>query len=171
MSIRKRAWKTGRGVEKEAWVVDYVDQGGTRRLKTFARKKDADAFETTASVEVRDGVHVADSASVTVKAAGDLWIAARESGEDRLERTTTAQYRQHLDLHIAPFIGQSLLSKLTGPKVRAFEDTLRDNGRSPGDDPQGEGELGFALGRGAGARPRGSQRGSGRQAGEVRQAP
>jgi len=130
MSIRKREWKTGKGIAKEAWVVDYVDQGGVRRLKTFARKKEAEAFASTAAVEVREGIHVADSASCTVQEAGDLWIAARESGEDRLERSTTDQYRQHLKLHIVPFIGDTLLSKLTGPKVRAFEDALRDNGRS-----------------------------------------
>ena len=38
MSIRKRTWKTAKGEAKEAWVVDYVDQGGKRRLKTFEEK-------------------------------------------------------------------------------------------------------------------------------------
>ncbi len=38
MSVRKRAWTTPRGEQKEAWVVDYVDQAGKRRLKTFAKK-------------------------------------------------------------------------------------------------------------------------------------
>lgn len=60
MSIRKRTWTTGKGAEKTAWVVDYVDTKGKRRLKTFAKKKDADQFAATASVEVREGVHVAD---------------------------------------------------------------------------------------------------------------
>jgi integrase len=44
MSIRKRVWTTGGGEEKTAWVVDYTDQHGKRRLKTFAKKKDAEAF-------------------------------------------------------------------------------------------------------------------------------
>jgi integrase len=43
-----------------------------RRAKTFDRKKEADAFHTTASVEIRDGVHVPDRASLTVVAAGRL---------------------------------------------------------------------------------------------------
>ena len=40
MSVRKRTWTTAKGVEKEAWVVDYLDrsEGGQRRLKTFDRK-------------------------------------------------------------------------------------------------------------------------------------
>ena len=53
MSVRKRAWTTSKGVEKEAWVVDYVDQTGKRRLKTFAKKKVADNFAATANVEIR----------------------------------------------------------------------------------------------------------------------
>lgn len=129
MSVRKRTWTTPTGVEKTAWVVDYVDTAGTRRLKTFRLKKEADAFAATASVEVREGVHVADSASATVGKAGEFWLAsAKASG---LERATIDQYRQHLELHIGPLIGETLLSKLNVPAVRAFEDQLRETGRSP----------------------------------------
>lgn len=128
MSVRKRTWTTGKGEEKTAWVVDYRDQAGKRRLKTFAKKKDADVFASKADVEVREGVHVADSASVTVKEAGEKWIKA--AGR-RVERGTLVQYRQHLDLHIASFIGDTLLSRLTVPAVREFEDKLLDAGRSP----------------------------------------
>ncbi len=65
MLVRKRTWITS-GEPKEAWVVDYVDkvEGGKRRLKTFAKKKDATAFAATATVEVRRGIHTADSASI-----------------------------------------------------------------------------------------------------------
>ena len=129
MSVRKRKWTTRKGAEKEAWIVDYVDQGDVRRLKTFDRKKDADAFEATARVEVSEGTHVADRASVTVTEAGDMWIAsAKRAG---LERTTLDQYLQHLRLHIEPMLGRTLLSRLNAPTVRAFEDRLRDEGRSP----------------------------------------
>lgn len=129
MSVRKRSWQSSSGELKTAWVVDYTDTAGKRRLKTFARKKDADAFAATAAVEVRQGVHVADSASLTVREAGALWIASGETAG--LERSTLAQYRQHLDLHIGPFIGDMLLSKLSVPAVRAFEDQLREGDRSP----------------------------------------
>lgn len=128
MSIRKREWTTPKGEQKSAWVVDYVDMQGKRRLKTFAKKKEADAFSAKASVEVREGIHVADSASATVKEAGAFWIATGEVAG--LERSTISQYRQHLDLHIAPLIGEVLLSKLTVPLVRDFEDKMRQTGRS-----------------------------------------
>ena len=86
MSVRKRSWTTGQGLAKEDWVVDYVDVGGKRRLKTFARKKDAEKFSATARIEVGEGTHVADSASVTVSQAGRLWLARATA--DGLERVT-----------------------------------------------------------------------------------
>ncbi len=78
--------RPSRGLRKKAWVVDYVDGAGTRRLKTFDRKKDADTFHATAAVEVREGTHAADGASVTVQEAGTLWIETANA--PRLERTT-----------------------------------------------------------------------------------
>ena len=108
---------------KEAWIVDYRDQNGTRHIKTFARKRDADAYHANVAVEVRAGTHTADSKSLTITEAGRRWI---ESGEAAgLERTTLEQYRQHLTLHIAPEIGTVKLAQLTVPMVRALEDRLR----------------------------------------------
>lgn len=129
MSVRKREWTSPKGEAKSAWVVDYFDMAGKRRLKTFRLKKDAERFAATASVEVRDGTHVADSASATVEAAGKLWLAsARAAG---LERATIEDYERHLRLHLVPLIGAAKLSSLTIAKVRAFEDQLREEGRSP----------------------------------------
>lgn len=129
MSVRKREWTSPKGEAKSAWVVDYVDTSGKRRLKTFQRKKEADAFSATASVEVREGTHVADSASATVDAAGKLWLKSADGSG--LEPTTTGQYEAHLRLHIVPFIGATKISALTIPAVRQFEDKLREAGRSP----------------------------------------
>jgi integrase len=130
VSVRKRIWTTRKGETKEAWIVDYIDQNGKRHLKTFDKKKQADAFATTAKVQVRHGIHTADSESVTVAAAGRLWLAAAEKSE--LERTTIDQYRQHLDLHIAPYLGRVKLSQLTAPMVREFEDKLNHGIPAPG---------------------------------------
>src|SRR5262245_58656270 len=110
------------------WLVDYRDGSGTRRFKSFKKKKDADKYDARSRVEVIDGNHVADSASVTVKEAGDLWLKSAEAND--LEWTTIEQYRQHLGLHIVPFIGTTKLSKLTAPVVRNFTDRLLENGRS-----------------------------------------
>ncbi|RIY01476.1 site-specific integrase [Aureimonas flava] len=128
MSVRKRAWSTPVGEVKTAWVVDYTDATGKRRLKTFKLKKQADSFAATASVEIREGVHVADSASATVSAAGRLWLASAAAAG--LERSTIASYEQHLRLHMEPFIGATKISALSIPALRAFEDELRKGGRS-----------------------------------------
>ncbi len=128
MSIRKRKWTTGRGIPKESWIVDYVDQSGKRRLKTFSTKKDADAWNVTAAHQVQQGVHTPDSQSRTVAEAWEAWIADCEANS--LERSTIVQRRQHLALHVKPFIGSDKLSKLTMPRVEEFDCILRDNGRS-----------------------------------------
>jgi integrase len=111
------------------WLVDYRDGDGIRRFKSFKKKKDANKYDARSRVEVIDGNHIADSASVTVKEAGDLWLKSAEAND--LEWTTIEQYRQHLRLHIVPFIGTTKLSKLTVPVVRNFTDRLLKNGRSP----------------------------------------
>lgn len=143
MSVRKRTWTTGKGEEKTAWVVDYVDTQGKRRLKTFKLKKQADQFSATASVEVREGVHVADSVSVTVDKACEFWIRSGEAAG--LERSTINQRKRHVKLHIVPLIGQTLLSKLTVPVIRDFEDKLRDKGQSPAMIRKVLGSLGSIL--------------------------
>jgi integrase len=68
MSVRKRVWKDAKGETKEAWVVWYSDQFGKPHIKTFGRKKDADAWDATTRVEIRQGVHTPDSSSLTIAA-------------------------------------------------------------------------------------------------------
>lgn len=128
MSIRKREWESKKGA-REAWVLDYVDQHGKRRLKTFARKKDAETYRDTIAPQVRSGTHVPDSASATVAEAGELWLTHLRAGSG-LERTSIGQYEQHVRLHIVPFLGREKLSRLTVPRVRAFADQLAAAGRS-----------------------------------------
>jgi integrase len=123
MSVRKRTWKNRDGSESEAWAVTYTDQTGKRRLKTFDRRKDADAFAGAVSVNVRAGIHVPDSQSITVAEAAQLWLASADAAG--LERSTREQYGRHVGLHIVPFIGGMKLSQLTVPAARSFEDRLR----------------------------------------------
>ena len=130
--VNPEASLASKGVEKEAWVVDYVDQSGKRRLKTFTKKRAADAYAATANVEIRAGVHTADSASITVAEAGKRWI---ETGEQAgLERSTLAAYCQHLKLHIEPHLGHVKLSQLSAPMVKDFEAKLA-RGDMPGGGP------------------------------------
>ncbi len=127
MSVRKRTWST-KGVEKTAWVADYTDAAGNRHRQQFALKKDAQAFEKRASTEVADGTHVAPTDSRTIVEAGELWISTKARAGR--EQSTVAQYRQHLDQHIAPYIGGTKLTAFNAPALAAWERKLMDDGRS-----------------------------------------
>jgi integrase len=140
MSVRKRTWTTSRGEAKEAWIVDYSDQAGTRRLKTFERKKDADAYAQQVGVDIRAGVHT--STKTTVAEAGRTWV---EDATHRLEAATVESYAQHLADHIIPYLGKLRLSQLSVPAVRTFMDRLRADGRSPAMVKRVVGDLGSIL--------------------------
>jgi integrase len=129
MSVRKRKWTTRSGEEREAWVVDYVDQHGERHIETFSKKKDADARHAEVRVDVKAGIHVASGRSVNVREAAESWIRAAET--HGLERATVKQYREHVEQHIVPFIGAVKLSEINAQTVRKFEDRLREQKRSP----------------------------------------
>jgi integrase len=128
MSVRKRSWKSPNGETKSAWVVDYVDQGGARHLKTFTTKRDADAHHAIVGVAVRAGTHTADRKSGTVSEAAKLWLASCEAAG--LERSSLTSYRQTVELRIEPILGALRLSQLTVPLVRGFEDRLTADGCS-----------------------------------------
>lgn len=122
MSVRRRSWQS-KGEIKTAWVVDYRDQRGRRHLKTFNRKRAAEAFNSKVAVDVSAGIHTPDRESISIAAAGELWMRDRDAAG--LERATLMNYRVYLDRHIAPAIGVTKLSQLTVPAARAFEDRLR----------------------------------------------
>lgn len=140
MSIRKRQWKTASGDVRECYVVQYstaeLDKRGKRKrhVKAFDLKKDAVTFHSQVHVDLSKGTHVPASKSITVKAAGDNWI---DSCGD-LERTTLDGYRQHLNLHIVPYLGGLKLSALNVAIVREWQDKLRKGTPAPG---QGEAEA------------------------------
>jgi len=129
MAVRKREWKNREGETQSAWVAEYFDHSGKRRLKTFEKKKDADAFLSRAKVEVRDGSHTADAATTTIAKAGELWlVSCQQRGR---ERTTIDSYRQALIFHINPYLGRLKLSQLSAPVVRQFEDDLLSGNPPP----------------------------------------
>jgi hypothetical protein len=125
-SIRKR--KFGPNKEHVAYVVESVDQHGNRRLKTFATKKKAEEWKVTALYEVQQGIHTPASTSKTVEEVWRLWLEDCEA--NNLEFGTIRQRRQHLNHHIAPFVGRIRLSNLTTPPVYDFHTKLREGGRS-----------------------------------------
>ena len=127
MSVRKRSWTTAKGETKEAWLVDYW-QNGKRHHKTFERKKDADAALAKIKVDIRQGTHVAPSQSIKVEEAAVLWLKTCEAAE--LERASMRIYADVVRHHIVPMIGDVKLANVTAATVRSFQDRLREEGRS-----------------------------------------
>ena len=117
-TIRKRTLPSG----KIAWQADYVDGAGKRRHKQFATKKEADGFLVTARGEVSRGVHTADSASITINQAADLWLAQGLSSG--LEEATLKRYTATVDLYVRPVLGKLRLPKVTAPVIQEHIDAL-----------------------------------------------
>ena len=99
-----------------------LDGSGTRRFEQFPTQREAIKFRDATGVAVRAGVHVADAASTTVKEAGELWL--EKCRLDGLETGTVRNYKEHLNLHILPLIGDTKLTRLTRPVVESFRDKL-----------------------------------------------
>jgi integrase len=121
-TVRKRSRIAADGEAKVTWLADYVDQHGHRHNKTFTTQKAAKAWLVTAQGEVARGTHTPEAASITVAEAAALWLKKGEL--EKLERSTLRQYRNHVDLHIAPAIGAVRLARLTAPVAEAFRDAL-----------------------------------------------
>src|SRR5262245_26997438 len=114
--VWKRTWTTDDG-EHEAWVADYFsrekDGRKKRHIKTFKTQKAANAYLAQVRVDIGKGIHTAPSGSKTVAQAAADWLAYVEA-EGR-ERATIKGYREHVNLHIVPYIGDVKLADLTSP--------------------------------------------------------
>ena len=120
MAVRKRVWTTRNGEPREAWVVDYTDHTGKRRFETFVRKGEADSRAAKIKVELGKGTHVVVDGKTTMADIADRWIKRLEA--DGRERSTVTQYRQHLNLHILPYLRRLKLAKLTPERIEAYRD-------------------------------------------------
>src|SRR5262249_37632344 len=120
MSVRKREWVTSKGETRQAFIADYVDREGNRHIKTFAKQSEAKAYSETVGVDIRAGIP--SNSKLTVAEAAEAWIKRVEA--EGAERSTVRQYRQHINLHIAPLIGRAKLSELTPARVEQFRDKL-----------------------------------------------
>jgi hypothetical protein len=90
MSVRKRRWRTQEGEIKEAWVVDYTDQGGMRHLKTFEHKNEADAYARQVGVIVRMPAQLLPS-SAAKKLARVLAQQIVDGDDDEVNRLAALQ--------------------------------------------------------------------------------
>ncbi|MEP9398116.1 tyrosine-type recombinase/integrase [Mesorhizobium sp. KR2-14] len=128
MSIRKKKWKSG-GKIRAAWVLDYVDEHGKRRQKTFHTKMEAKSAEAKFRYELSVRRHVDAIDQLTVNGAIELWAKSREGGD--LEEATKLSYQSIVKYNILPFIGTRLLNDFYIQDVLRFEDELKNTPYPP----------------------------------------
>jgi integrase len=111
--------------------VRYRDADGKQRLKTFETKREADLWAAQATLDLDDGIHVPDRASVTVSIAAGLWLARKRAKKNEEEGIDVegGYPRLHIEPATVPAgtpngwrgkFGDLKLAKLTSPIVDAF---------------------------------------------------
>jgi hypothetical protein len=118
MSIRHRTWKNKNGSQGQSWVLDYTDNGGERRLKTYKRKVDAQRGWAKIQIELDRNTHVPARRSATISEAAAHWYSACE--DNGLERTTLDSYKRYQD-YIAARLGAVTLTKVTEGMALRFQ--------------------------------------------------
>ena len=125
-AVRKRTW-TYNGVENFAWVCEYTDRGGKRRRQTCDSKKAADAFRNRVETELRAGIHVAASTSVTLAKAAEAYFAHQQT---KITTVTYDNYERHWRLYLAPHLGAVRIVDITAPVIQQTIDRLVSERRS-----------------------------------------
>lgn len=127
-SVSKRKW-VHNGVAAEAWVVRYKDHGGARRMKTFDKKKDADAYRLRVETEMSQGVHTAERATLTFREAAEHFIGDCERRRrigDRMSGQTVDLYRRYIKRYLYPAYGATKLTEVTTRMVQDLCDRSTD---------------------------------------------
>jgi integrase len=105
-----------------------VGEGG------FAEKEEAEAARDKARVAWREGRLPAVPTRETVAAYLARWLKIHES---QVKPSTLASYQMHVDVHIAPAIGDLPLKKLTRATLTTFYAGLRRRARPRGKEQEG----------------------------------
>ena len=108
-------------------VVNYTDQYGKRRQKTFPTVKAAENWKIETQKAVKDGTHTPDHGSITLLQAANRWVDHGEAQGIRPDVNFVR--RNRIANHLAgTAIGRMKLSQLTTVIVDDFYDGLLRNG-------------------------------------------
>lgn len=130
-TITKRRWKTGKGEQREAWVLAFTDRKGVRHKEQFAKKRDAEAKRVEVEGQIDKGAFRADAKTKTVTDAIDAYTKYLERRHGRGEQVTTMYLRNtkgQLQTHVLPELGDTKLAELTARAVTDLIEKLKDDG-------------------------------------------
>lgn len=128
-TITKRHWTTGKGEQREAWVLAYTDKKGKRHKEQFDKKRDADAKRVEVEGQIGKGTFRAEAKTKTVKDAIDAYLKLLEKRHGRGEQMTTMYLRNttgQLRTHVEPELGATKLADLTTRDIEDLVDKLKD---------------------------------------------
>jgi len=118
--IHKRARTDRNGKETVRWYV-VLDLGfgddGRRRQKWhggFRTRREAEAARAQLVNDVNNGAYVIPGRTTLAEWIRDSWLPVTEP---RVKATTFHSYRQNLELHVIPVLGQKRLQQLTPPML------------------------------------------------------
>lgn len=109
MAIRKT--KAG------SWEVDFRDLQKNRIQKTFQKHRDAVAFHDEVKTKIRSGEYVPPIPK-TFREVSEEWIKKKS---DR-RRSTVVHWRNHIDCHLNPKLGDMRLDKIDVELIEKFSD-------------------------------------------------
>jgi integrase len=130
-TITKRRWTTGKGEQREAWVLAYTDKKGDRHKEQFGKKREAEAKRVEVEGLISKGAFRAEAANTTVADAIDAYVKNLERRHERGEQVTTMYLRNtkgQLRTHVQPELGDTKLSDLTARAVTDLIDKMKDEG-------------------------------------------
>lgn len=122
-TVTKRSWINKRtGKPATRYVLGYADSKGKWRRRQFKTSAAAHAERVKVEGQLAGGVHVADSASMTVAQAAAAWLADYQTLVDagKRERSTIEGYEAIIENIKAHDIAAVRLSRLSGPDCRTF---------------------------------------------------
>ncbi len=139
-TIRRREGRNGAVSWQVILSVTGPDGERSRPVKSFAKKRDADAWARKMETSKDDGgfvrpskLTVAEYLVGTRTAAGapgpGSWLATRRTS---LRASTFESYARNIRVHVLPHLGQVQLQALTPSRLDAWYAELLESGRGPG---------------------------------------
>lgn len=108
-----RSSRYGKGKQ---WRARYFDQNGKEIARSYALKRDAEAFLNDVTTSVVTGQYVDPKASlITFQAYADAWLAAQVHAP-----ATAALYKSHLEKHVYPVLGPMPLGSILTTTVQGW---------------------------------------------------
>ena len=105
------------------WRVRYRTARGASRSKTFGKQADADAWLKSTDYKVIVGQYVDLLAGrVTFADYAERWLDLKRA--DNKKPTSIATWRSHLDRHLLPTFGESLLKDIDTEQVETWALTM-----------------------------------------------